>query len=1047
MAASASVYVYIVFIYGILLYSSIQIIVFYAEPGFPKLTKFSLVVGYICGFGILLLVPLDISTIIYDRYISTKSNDTSLYNEDVALLTVLYNMFFFTILILNSAVLAYQAYYDTDGYFTVGGKMKSSLLRMCKDLAIPLVAGLILFGILVGSKAVDPNDASGLSLTSVILTNIVYESFLMFLLAYGLIGLPRQLWEDANYEYSLLKAQTSAAAAYKDIAETHFNTSLVVADVLKTNDFCKNAAPVIREAMQILLRECPQEFKSSKMGKPATDSSNQVTIHTLAALRTKLNEQKDKYQVAQNNVENVKKIAYLMEDLVAAKNRNDSTQKIHWSLTDTDSTTTEYIWYIKKRPVMCRILAVVTAVMSFLSFLGVMCSMNGVDPKSNMYYVSVHGNYPSKGGIALFIFLTLGYCVYVAMWALFQMRLGGQMNLIKGRTTPSSLIFNCKMILKLSAPIAFFYLGWLGENGLHSGDYLYGDGQLMLSAFSHFYQLQSVPIIKGSFGTLFPVFLLILMILIATNLLNLIFVKINMSSMQFGTPVLTDEELAEGKRQLERNKKIAERTAQRQALKKIVGGNEVEDSFFMSIMKKVLRPFGFFKEEIDAKNGNIKNEKNDSSSTSNYSSSAPGSPEKKIVLLSKKQCAATALQAPKRIGGNIEWKDDITGLKIMHGYDRESWRQVYAEIQAPGILCFARDENMIASTVVDKTLPLPIHLTLCMSFYIQDNKKHKHKDNYIRLHVELIDEIVKLRFHTSDEAMEWQHALAEWREYAIAYTNLVGSLVFENEIPDVIEDDDRKSGGNIGDIYGNNDNNLINEDTNHVINVHTTENPLLGMLRKKSVSSNGLNTPSRSGRKKRSLLSSFSPDTVNSDDDNDDDGDIEVGMKKNETVKQDKRESPAKNNFKKHEELKLLFIKPPSLQGWLEKKKSGIFSLEGEWHRRFARVNEEKKCLEYFKSTNVKDEAPVASINLLESGKVQLYIETGAAESVRFNITSLGSRDYKFKASSNTEAERWISGLNSWKDYFVMQYAIENEIDYDNEELKSSNDIAIIALK
>ncbi len=166
-------------------------------------------------------------------------------------------MFFFTILILNSVVLAYQAYYDTDGYFTVGGKMKSSLFRMCKDLVIvPLVAGLIIFGILVGSNAVDPNDASGLSLTSVILTNIVYESFLMFLLSYGLIGLPRQLWEEANYEYSLLKAKTSAAAAYKDIAETHFNTSLVVADVLKTNDFCKNAAPVIRTRSNTTFNYC-----------------------------------------------------------------------------------------------------------------------------------------------------------------------------------------------------------------------------------------------------------------------------------------------------------------------------------------------------------------------------------------------------------------------------------------------------------------------------------------------------------------------------------------------------------------------------------------------------------------------------------------------------------------------------------------------------------------------------------------------------------------------------------------------------------------------
>jgi len=75
-------------------------------------------------------------------------------------------------------------------------------------------------------------------------------------------------------------------------------------------------------------------------------------------------------------------------------------------------------------------------------------------------------------------------------------------------------------------------------------------------------------------------------------------------------------------------------------------------------------------------------------------------------------------------------------------------------------------------------------------------------------------------------------------------------------------------------------------------------------------------------------------------------------------------------------------------------------------------------------------------------------MDAGASESVRFNITSLGNRNYKFKASTTTEADRWIRGLNLWKDYFVMQFAIENEIDIDSEELKSSNELqTIIALK
>lgn len=67
--------------------------------------------------------------------------------------------------------------------------------------------------------------------------------------------------------------------------------------------------------MQLLLSECPAEFTSSTMGNIAANRSGQVTVHTLANLRTKLNTTKDRYRMAKAKVETTKRIAYYIEDL------------------------------------------------------------------------------------------------------------------------------------------------------------------------------------------------------------------------------------------------------------------------------------------------------------------------------------------------------------------------------------------------------------------------------------------------------------------------------------------------------------------------------------------------------------------------------------------------------------------------------------------------------------------------------------------------------------------------------------------------------------
>ena len=246
------------------------------------------------------------------------------------------------------------------------------------------------------------------------------------------------------------------------------------------------------------------------------------------------------------------------------------------------------------------------------------------------------------------------------------------MELVPYKTTPESLSFNVRMVARLAAPLAFFYLGWLSENGIKDGSWTANqapsittyrnvsvpihynstivtnatsspspqgtaspsyvlplslapsrsptfkpslapstfkpsrapsvkptytpsisfaptvinstyfptfsptfpptnttlprnrtiivattiDGGLpMPSCFSHFYQLQAVSELKSTFGTFFPVLLFCVMLLISTNILNRILVLLKADYLQFGAEIVTEAQLKEGRRQLERHKR------------------------------------------------------------------------------------------------------------------------------------------------------------------------------------------------------------------------------------------------------------------------------------------------------------------------------------------------------------------------------------------------------------------------------------------------------------------------------------------------------------
>jgi hypothetical protein len=114
LASGADIPVYLAFMYTALILVCISIVVYYAEPGFPWHTYLTLIVGYFCSFGVLLLVPIDIAVVIVDRRSTFPANDPT-YNNHVKILSAAYSTFFTIILIFGSFVLVFEEYYNTDG--------------------------------------------------------------------------------------------------------------------------------------------------------------------------------------------------------------------------------------------------------------------------------------------------------------------------------------------------------------------------------------------------------------------------------------------------------------------------------------------------------------------------------------------------------------------------------------------------------------------------------------------------------------------------------------------------------------------------------------------------------------------------------------------------------------------------------------------------------------------------------------------------------------------------------------------------------------------
>jgi hypothetical protein len=95
-------------------------------------------------------------------------------------------------------------------------------------------------------------------------------------------------------------------------------------------------------------------------------------------------------------------------------------------------------------------------------------------------------------------------------------------------------------------------------------------------------------------------------------------------------------------------------------------------------------------------------------------------------------------------------------------------------------------------------------------------------------------------------------------------------------------------------------------------------------------------------------------------------------------------------------------------------------------------VDEASGELQYFKEHCEGTDVPLGAIDLAAIVEVAVFDKDAKADSTRFNVISAEGDNKVYKLKSNSIAERmlWVAGLNTWREYFIMRYSMQQAAVY-----------------
>ncbi|KAM9695104.1 G-protein coupled receptor-associated protein LMBRD2 isoform 2-T4 [Trichechus inunguis] len=425
----------------------------------------TLLAWYLC-FLIVFILPLDVSTTIYNRCKHAAANSSPPENSNIT-------GSYATAIPVPRILLPFMQSYARSGGFSITGKIKTALI----ENAIYYGTYLLIFGAFLIYVAVNPRlhlEWNQLQTIGIAAANTWGLFLLVLLLGYGLVEIPRSYWNGAKKGYLLMKTYFKAAKLMTEKADAEENLEDIMEEVHKVNESIKYNHP-LRKCVDTILKKCPTEYQE-KMGRNMDDYEDFDEKHntypsekSLVKLHKQVIYSVQRHRRTQVQWQILLEQAFYLEDV--AKNEASATRQFVHTFQSPEpenrftqyfyNPTVEWYWECLLRPWFYRILAVVLSVFSVIVVWSE-CTFFSTRPVLSLFAVFIQlaektYNYIYIEIACFFSIFFLSICVYSTV---FRIRVFNYYYLASHHQTDAySLLFSGMLFCRLTPPLCLNFLG------------------------------------------------------------------------------------------------------------------------------------------------------------------------------------------------------------------------------------------------------------------------------------------------------------------------------------------------------------------------------------------------------------------------------------------------------------------------------------------------------------------------------------------------------------------------------------------------------------